>query len=510
MAIDSNQAGFFVGEVLEQTAQRYPDKTALIAKEDEMTFAQVNEKASCLAGHLQAEGIKPGDRVGLFLLNSIACALCYYAIQRIGAVSVVLDARLKGKELAGVLQDADLNLCITHQRLMPEISPILAELKKVPLWVVEGEGEQAFEKRLSAPPKDFVRPKLNPDQDAVILYTSGTTGEPKGVVLSYVNLTQFPYCMGQVWKTNEKTVLGCVLPMSHISGPIYCNEIIDKGSTMVIFDQMNPVTLLEGIQKHRVTLFHGIPIIFQLLLSVPNLKAYDTQSVEMIAMMGMSVPLPLMRAFKAAQPHIKALQGYGLTETSPLITGTETPDADAKLASIGKPAPGIEVKIINEKGDEVGEGEEGEIITRGPHVMKGYFRKPEATAERIRDGWLYTGDIARRENDGYFYHLGRKDDMIITGGMNVYPADVENMLYELPQIQEAVVFPIPDTKRGNVIGAAVVPRQGQSPNEKDILSFLRSNLATFKVPQKVKIRESLPRTSTGKVIKDASVLLSDG
>ncbi len=508
MAIDYNQAGFFVGEVLEQTAQRYPDKTALIAKEGEMTFSQVNERASSLAGHLQAEGIKPGDRIGLFLPNSIAFALCYYAIQRLGAVSVVLDARLKGRELSGVLQDADLSLCITHQRLMPEISPILMEFKKVPLWVVDGEGEQSFEKRLSAPPKDFVRSKLNPDQDAVILYTSGTTGEPKGVLLSYINLAQFPYCMGQVWKTDAKTILGCVLPMSHISGPIYCNEIIDKGSAMVIFDQMNPVTLLEGIQKHRITFFHGIPIIFQLLLSVPNLKDYDTKSVEIAGMMGMSVPLPLMRAFKGAQPHIKAMQGYGLTETSPLITGTETPDADAKMASIGKPVPGIEVKIVNDKGDEVAEGEEGEIITRGPHVMKGYFRKPEATAERIRNGWLYTGDIARRESDGYYYHLGRKDDLIITGGMNVYPADVENMLYELPQIQEATVFPIPDDKRGNVIGAAVVLRQGESVTEKDLLAFLRSNLASFKVPVRIAIRESLPRTSTGKVVRDASVLLS--
>jgi len=508
MANDTNQSGFFVGEILERTAQRHPDKTALIAKEGKMTFSQVNEKSSYLASHLQAEGIKPGDRVGLLLLNSNAFALSYYAIQRIGAVSVVMDARLKGKELSGVLQDADLSLCIIHQRLMPEIGPVLAEFKKVPLWVVDGEGEQGFAKRLSNPPREFVRPDLKPDQDAVILYTSGTTGEPKGVLLNYINLTQFPYCMGKVWKTDEKTILGCILPMSHISGPIYCNEIIDKGNTMVIFDQMNPMTILEGIQQHKVTFFHGIPIIFQLLLSVPNLKDFDTSSVEIVGMMGMSVPLPLMRAFKAAQPHIKAMQGYGLTETSPLITGTDTPDADAKMASIGKPVPGIEVKIVNDQGKDVAEGEEGEIITRGPHVMKGYFRKPEATAERIHDGWLYTGDIARRESDGYFYHLGRKDDMIITGGMNVYPADVENMLYERPQIQEAVVFPIPEPKRGNVIGAAVVLRQGQSVTEKDLLAFLRSNLASFKVPERIAIRESLPRTSTGKVIRDAAVLLS--
>ena len=274
---------------------------------------------------------------------------------------------------------------------------------------------------------------------------------------------------------------------------------------MVIFDQMNPVTLLEGIQKHRVTFFHGIPIIFQLLLNVPNLKDYDTSSVEIAGMMGMSVPLPLMRAFKGAQPHIKAMQGYGLTETSPLITGTEIQDADAKMASIGKAAPGIEVKIINDQGQEVGEGEEGEIVTRGPHVMKGYFRKSDATAERIRDGWLYTGDIGRREGDGYFYHLGRKDDMIITGGMNVYPADVENMLYELPQIQEAAAFPVPDAKRGSVIGAAVVLRKGQSVNEKEMLAFLRSNLASFKVPESIQILEALPRTPAGKVIREALI-----
>ncbi|HEX9879503.1 MAG TPA: AMP-binding protein [Candidatus Binatia bacterium] len=505
MAIDSNRAGFFVGEVLENIARRSPHKTALIAREGQLTFSEVDAKATVLAGHLQQEGIRKGDRVGLLLPNSLAFALSYFAVQRIGAVSVVLDARLKGKELSGVLRDADLSLCVTHQRLMPEIGSIITEGKNLPLWVVEDGGGSSFEAKLASPAKEFVRPQLRPHEDAVILYTSGTTGEPKGVLLDYVNLAQFPYCMGRLWKTDDKTILGCVLPMSHISGPIYCNEIVDKGSTMIIFDQMNPVTLLEGIQKHRVTFFHGIPVIFQLLLGVPNLKNYDTRSVEIAGMMGMTVPLPLMRAFKSAQPHIKAMQGYGLTETSPLITGTEIQDADTKMASIGKPVPGIEVKIVNDGGEEVPDGGEGEIITRGPHVMKGYFRKPGATAERIRDGWLYTGDIGRREADGYYYHLGRKDDMIITGGMNVYPADVENMLYELPQIQEAVVFPVPDSKRGNVIGAAVVPRRDGSVTEKELLAYLRSNLASFKVPERIEIRDSLPRTASGKVIKEALV-----
>ena len=507
MASDTHQIGFFVGEILERTARKYPNKTTLISKEGELTFSALNEKVGCLAAHLQSEGIKQGDRVGLLLPNSTAIALSYYATQKIGAATVILDARLKGKELTGVLRDAELSLLITHNRLMPEIAEGMNAFKQIRLWVVEGE--QSFEKRLSDPPTTFVPPQLKPDDTALILYTSGTTGEPKGVVLTHANLTQFPRCMSDMCETGADEVWGCILPMSHISGPIYCNEIAEKGSTMVIFDQINPVTLLEGIQRHRITIFHGVPIIFQLLLGLPNLKDYDTRSVRLAAIMGTTVPISLMRAFKAAEPHTKIVQGYGLTETSPLITITGLDKADEKMASIGKAVPGIEMKIVDEKGEEVPEGEPGEIITRGPHVMKGYFHKPEATAERVRDGWLYTGDIGKRDADGYYYHLGRKDDMIITGWLNVYPAEIENLLCEHPQIQEAVVFPIPDEKRGNVIGAAVVPRPGKKLVEKDLFSFLRSNLANFKVPHKIAIRDSLPRTSVGKTIRDASALLSD-
>jgi long-chain acyl-CoA synthetase len=225
--------------------------------------------------------------------------------------------------------------------------------------------------------------------------------------------------------------------------------------------------------------------------------------------MGTTVPLALMRAFKNAQPHVKIIQGYGLTETSPLITLTEPHMADAKLASIGRAVPDIEVKIIDDTGGEVPEGEPGEIVTRGPHVMKGYFGRAAATAERIRNGWLHTGDIGRRDADGYYYHLGRKDDMIITGGLNVYPAEVENMLCDHPAIQEAVVFPIPEPKRGQVIGAAVVLRPGTAASERDLLGFLRANLASFKVPQRVLVRDSLPRNATGKIVRDAAMLLGE-
>jgi long-chain acyl-CoA synthetase len=246
-----------------------------------------------------------------------------------------------------------------------------------------------------------------------------------------------------------------------------------------------------------------------LVLGVKNLSSYDTSSVKVAAMMGTSIPLPLLNAFQTAQPHIKVIQGYGLTETSPMITLVEPDRAQEKLGSIGRAVPGVEIKIVDENGKELGNEEPGEIITRGPHVMKGYFRRPDATAARIREGWLYTGDVGKRDRDGYFYHLGRRDDMIITGGLNVYPAEVENLIYTYPGVQEAIVFAIPDIKRGHVIGAAVVARGGAHLVEKELLTFLRANLANFKVPDKIVLRESLPRTSSGKTVRDAAALLTD-
>src|SRR6185436_13316859 len=195
--------------------------------------------------------------------------------------------------------------------------------------------------------------------------------------------------------------------------------------------------------------------------------------------------------------------------TSPMITLVDPEKAETKIGSIGRAVPGVEVRIVDETGRELGVDEPGEIITRGPHVMKGYFRRPDATAQRIRDGWLYTGDVGKRGGDGYYYHLGRRDDMIITGGLNVYPAEVENLIYTYAGVQETIVFPIPDAKRGQVIGAAVVPRPGSTLNEKELLVFLRANLANFKVPDKIVVRDSLPRTSSGKSIRDAQTLLAN-
>ena len=327
-------------------------------------------------------------------------------------------------------------------------------------------------------------------------------------MLTYENLAQYPRVMREMQISDSSTMRGCILPMSHIVGPVVCNELAERGYTLVIFDQINPITLLEGILKYRINVFESVPIVFQLLLGVKNLASYDTSSMKIAAMMGTSIPLPLLRAFHAALPHIKVIQGYGLTETSPMITLVEPDQAEAKMGSIGRAVPGVEVKIVDDSGKDLGVDEPGEIITRGPHVMKGYFRRADATAQRISDGWLYTGDVGKRDAGGYYYHLGRCDDMIITGGLNVYPAEVENLIYSFPGVQETVVFAIADAKRGAVIGAAVVARAGVTLAEKELLTFLRTNLANFKVPDKIVFREALPRTSSGKIIRDSATLLA--
>jgi len=509
MANDPDSLGFFAAVALDNMARRQPHKTAVVSKDEEITFAELNRRVHALAAQLQKEDVRQGDRIGILLPNSTAIPLSYFATQKIGAVTVILDARLKGKELQAVLKDADLKLLIVHAQLFSEIEEAFKAMAAIPLWVVGGQGERSFEERFCGPADAISSPRLNSADDALILYTSGTTGEPKGVVLSYQNLAQYPQVMRNMGITDGSTIRGCILPMSHIVGPVVCNELAERGYTLVIFDQINPVTLLEGIQKYRVTVFESVPIVFQLVLGVKNLSSYDTSSVKVAAMMGTSIPLPLLNAFQTAQPHIKVIQGYGLTETSPMITLVEPDKAQEKLGSIGRAVPGVEVKIVDENGQELGNEEPGEIITRGPHVMKGYFRRPDATAARIREGWLYTGDVGKRDRDGYFYHLGRRDDMIITGGLNVYPAEVENLIYTYPGVQEAIVFAIPDIKRGHVIGAAVVARGGAHLVEKELLTFLRANLANFKVPDKIVLRESLPRTSSGKTVRDAAALLTD-
>ena len=482
----------FPGGKISEIASKYPDRTAIIFKDQTMTFSELEKTSSTLAAYLREEGVKKGDNAAIFLPNCPEFAIAYLALAKLGAVVVLIDARSKATELKEIARDAGFNLIICHEtnekhaRKIQDITRILTteSIRKI---IPEGK---PF-------PSGIV---LREDDEALILYTSGSTGRPKGVTLTFGNLGQSPSVMGKLW-SSYLDVTGVALPMSHIAGLIYLTEIIDRGSTMVIFDQISPQTLLESVEKYKITSFWSAPPIFQLILEYPHRKRYDATSLKFVAMMGMTVPLTLMQDFRREFPHVEVLTGLGLTETSPFILACRLGHPETKLGSLGRPVPRVQVRIVDGDGGEVPQGLVGELITRGPHVMKGYYNQPEETAKRIHDGWFYTGDMGYFDEDGYFWHLGRKDDLVIIGGLNVYPAEVENVLKQVPQISEAAVYGISDGMRGEILKASVVLKPGEYISLTEVMRFCREKLTNFKVPKQIEILNHLPKGHVGKVDK---------
>jgi long-chain acyl-CoA synthetase len=495
------------GEVIKDTSQRIPQKTAFIFQDRGVSFHELNLHSTRLANFLISRGLSKGERIAILLPNCSDFAVAYLGITKLGAIPVPIDIRLKGEELRLILKDAQVKAIIINAPLYlasredfmeacPLDSTILREGR------IEGCGS-VFEEIISDSRLDGeVRVSVSGPDEALYMYTSGTTtGRPKGVVLTYDNLDTFPDVLNQVVKTKEGDIWGNVMPMSHIIGPIFINEVVLRGSTLVIFDQMRPDKILEGIENYKINYFQGVPPIFQALLRVPHIEKYNTKSLWWVSMWGTSVPPILMKEFQEKFPHTIPIQGYGLTETSPFITLMPLEYAFDKMGSIGRPVPHAEVTIVDEEGKRLPSGEVGEIIVRGPMVMKGYHHNPEATRERIRNGWLYTGDLGRFDADGFLYHLGRKDDMIITGGLNVFPAEIENILLQHPMITEAGAVGIPDKDRGEVIKAVVTLHHDAPVSEKDLIAFCRERLSSWKVPKLIEFSDSLPKTSSGKVAR---------
>ena len=495
------------GEVLKETAQRIPERTAFIFQERKVNFHELNLRSTRLANFLIKRGLKRTDRVAISLPNCTDFAVSYLGITKIGAIPLPIDIRLKGEELRLILQDAQTKYLITNASLClanreefgktcPLENTILREGK------IDDKGS-SFEDIVNDSTLDHeVSIKINGSDEALYMYTSGTTtGKPKGVVLTYDNLDTFPEVLNQVVKTKEGDVWGNVMPMTHLIGPVFVNEVVLRGSTLVIFDQMRPDKLLEGIEKHRINYFQGVPPIFQAILRVPHIERYDTKSLWWVSMWGTSVPISLIKEFHEKFPHTIPLQGYGLTETSPFIALMPFESAFVKMGSVGRPVPRAEVTVVDEEGNVLPSGEVGEITVKGPMVMKGYHNNLEATREMLRNGRLYTGDLGRFDSDGFLYHLGRKDDMIITGGLNVFPAEIENILLQHPMVAEAGAVGIPDKDRGEVIKAVVTLHSDAPVSEKDLLAFCRERLASWKVPKLIEFSDSLPKTSSGKVAR---------
>lgn len=500
-------------ELMEKAAADFPERRAIIFAGVEITYRTLLGMVHKLAAGLYRLGVKKGDRVALMSPNSPHYVVAYLAIQKIGAVVVQVNPMYVERELEHILNDAGCRVIIAYDALYPRIKNIrsFTPLEHVLLFSLGQPAGTADDQALSAeqllagsaPAPPAVA--IDPERDlAVLQYTGGTTGVSKGAMLTHRNIVANALQV-VTWSAGsrygEEIVLS-VLPFFHVYGmTVAMNFALITAATQIIVPRFEVNQVLEIIQTYRPTIFPGVPTMYVAINNHPEIARYDLRSINYC--ISGSAPLPVEVSEKFEQLTGGYLvEGYGLTETSP-VTHCNPLRGRRKVGSIGLPLPDTLCKIVDlETGErELPPGEIGELCVRGPQVMKGYWNMPEETASSLRDGWVYTGDVAKMDEEGYFYIVERKKDMIIAGGYNIYPREVEEVLFEHPKVMEAVVAGVPDRYRGETVKAYVVLKQGQSATEEELIQYCRERLAAYKVPRRVEFRDGLPKTIVGKVLR---------
>jgi acyl-CoA synthetase (AMP-forming)/AMP-acid ligase II len=492
-----------VREYLERAAAESGNKTALVYDQTRLTYSDLLNRANALAAFFAGRGVGKGTKILCYLPNIPEFVDVYLATLSLGAILAPVDFRLKPEEVAAIAEDCRPSFIVSTTAMGGALNK---EDFVKDIFFTDGPSlvERAdYRKIISETGKIPPRVTIDEEDEALLLYTSGSTGRPKGVILVARQLDLFPAAMRDTYPEiiGPDIPFGVILPMSHISGPILLNLLLRERSTLVIFPGWRPDVVWKAVEKERVAWFHGVPPIFQMLLADPNLGSYDLSCLKLLAMMGMSVPKTLLETYQGKFPHTTIIQGFGLTETSPILTFLPARDSRRKLGSVGLPVKGAEIKIVDENAKELPPDTAGDIIARGPMIMKGYLNQPEETARVIRDGWFWTGDLGVIDGEGYLYHMGRSKDIVITGGLNVYPAEVENVLLRHDDVIEAAVVGAEDKKRGEVLMAFIVKRDGVPLKEKELLKHCRDHLADFKVPKGIVAIDKIPLLSNGKVDK---------
>ena len=481
---------------LTESAARDGDHVAIKLDDAEITFAQLDGASAHVAGLLSERGFAAGDRVGIMLPNVPHFPICYYGIVRAGGVVVPMNVLLKAREVAFYLRDSGAKLLFAWEGFAEDAERGAADAGAECIVVEMAEFQELV--GAASPITEVV--DADDDDTAVILYTSGTTGTPKGAELSHRNLARNAEISVALFNLGENAVALGALPLFHTFGQTCgMNALVLAGGTLTLIPRFDPGKALEIIQRDRVNVFEGVPTMYGAMLHHAEADRYDTSTLEVCASGGSAMPVELMRGFEE-KFHCKVLEGYGLSETSP-VASFNHPDRERKPGSIGTPVDGVEMKVVDDDGQEVPDGEVGEIVIRGHNVMKGYWNKPDATAEAIRDGWFHTGDMAKVDADGYFFIVDRKKDMIIRGGYNVYPREIEEVLYEHPAVREAAVVGIPHDTHGEEVGAAVTLKEGSEVSAEELREFVKSQVAAYKYPRKVWFLDELPKGPTGKILK---------
>lgn len=489
---------------LADSARANPDAPALKLDDIVISYGQLDQASGRIAGLLASKGVGPGDRVGVMLPNVPHFPVVYYGILRLGAVVVPMNVLLKERETGFYLGDSGAKVVFAWNDFLSAAEHGAKEAGTEVIAVGTPESEQQIH---SAEPLMEVAARAEGD-DAVILYTSGTTGTPKGAQLTHGNLgSNVDSVLSMFGIGGEDVVLGA-LPLFHSFGQTCSmNACIKGGGCLTLLPRFDPAKALAMFARDNVTMFMGVPTMYGAMLHDPAADTADTSRLKMAVSGGASMPGELMRAFEQ-KFGCDILEGYGLSETSPVASFNQ-PGRPRKVGSIGTPIPHVEMKLVGDDGAEVGEGEIGEIAIKGPNVMAGYWGRDDATAEVMRGDWFLSGDMANRDEDGYYFIVDRKKDMIIRGGYNVYPREIEELLYEHPAIREAAVLPVPDEQMGEEVGAAIALKAGAELDAEEVKSFVKEQVAAYKYPRKVWFVDELPKGPTGKILKRSITVPQD-
>jgi len=493
-----------IGRWVQRNAEIYPDKVALKSGARCVNYRQLSERVGRLVHGLRARGLEQGDRVALYMLNGPEYVEAVFALSAAGMIAVPLNWRLGLPELTFILRDCAPRLLLHHAAFGPQAAELTAADSSVEaaIQIDDAGGASPYEELLAeAERDDLVTPGVGGDDPHLIMYTAGTTGDPKGVVLTHANCF-WQSVNGWSLGVSPEAVALVVLPLFHVGGLNgSVTPMIHIGATVLLPPRFDVEDCLASIERERVTGMVAVPAVYQMLYEHPRFAATDLSSVEAFISGGAPLPPDLIEKYHAH--HLEFRQGYGLTETAPGVTGMGPGECLGHAGTAGRPVMYVDLKIVDDAGAEAATGSAGEVLIRGPNVMAGYWNRPEETAATLRDGWFHSGDIGFLDPAGYLSLVDRKKDMIISGGENVYPAEIEKLLAGHPAVLDVAVLGRAHQRWGEVPIAVVVPRPGQTPSPEEIVAFCAERLAKYKVPTEVLFHDALPRNAAGKLLKPA-------
>lgn len=495
-----------IAYLVDRNARKYPYKVALCSRERKVSYQELRSMVLSITGALAAMGISHGDRVATLMLNRVELLVAYLALFRLGAILVPLNTRLAEPEWRYILEDSEAVALLSEEgfaRVLHSLRESLQGVREVVCVGAGGKGMREWEELESFPPLEEPPREPGLEEDLYILYTSGTTGRPKGAVITHMNFL-WNAINGQVsGGFSGRDVVYYGLPLFHGAAMGGCFATLLLGGKVVLRPRFDPSELLLLIQEERITRLPAVPPMLSAIMQIPDLEKWDLSSLRTFNTGATIIPQALKKRLLERFPWVDVVDSYGLTEATSYCTTLPGKDFLERNASVGKPHAYVEIRVVDEQGRDLAAGEVGEILVRGPNVMRGYWKRPQETMEALKDGWLHTGDLGRLDEDGYLYLVDRKKDMIISGGENIYPREVEEVLSLHPGVLEAAVVGLPDQHWGEKVVAYVVAKQRYCISHQELDQHCRKSLAGYKCPRQYFFVEELPRTSTGKVLKRA-------